>query len=127
MKVLVTGAGGMLARAVLTTLDQAGHEVLALKKSDADVSRLEALLHPIRSFEPDWVFHLAAFTKVDDCESQPDQAYRVNAIGARNAAFAATSCGASLIAISTDYVFGGDGTTPYREYDAAAPKSVYGA
>ena len=127
MKVLVTGAAGMLAKAVMPALEAAGHEALGVDLVDADITRPHELDHALRTFAPEWVFHLAAFTRVDDCESNPDQAYAVNALGSRNVAQAAQACGASLLAISTDYVFDGRGTRPYREYDAAAPQSVYGA
>ncbi len=127
MKVLVTGAAGMLARAVLPALAAAGHEVRPLARADADITRVESLLAPIRTFAPDWVFHLAGFPRVDDCESDPDLAFRVNASGARNAALAARAVGASLLSISTDYVFDGASRTPYREQDPANPLSVYGA
>lgn len=127
MKVFVTGAGGMLARSVVHALDAAGHDVLALGRDDADVTRFDALIHPIRTFRPDWVFHLAAFTKVDECEARPDHAHLVNGLGARNAALAAAECAAAVLSVSSDYVFAGDAARPYREYDPAAPKSVYGA
>ena len=127
MKALVTGAGGMLACSLIPVLERAGHEVLALGRSDADVTRLEELLRHARSFRPDWIFHLAAYTKVDDCESRHDHAYLVNGVGARNAALAASSCGAAILAVSTDYVFDGTSAVPYREYHTAAPRSVYGA
>ena len=123
----VTGAGGMLAQALLPALEGSGHTVLALRKSDADVTRLEALQPVIVNFRPDWVIHLAAFTRVDDCESRADHAFLVNAQGARNAALAALACGAGLLAISSDYVFDGAATRPYREYDPTGPRSVYGA
>lgn len=127
MKVLVTGAGGMLGHSVITVLEGSGHEVLGLRREDADVTRLESLTHPIQAFEPDWIFHLAAFTRVDDCEKESDRAFLVNGLGARNAALAAASCGASILAISTDYVFDGTARVPYREYAPTAPQSVYGA
>jgi dTDP-4-dehydrorhamnose reductase len=127
MKVFVTGAGGMLARSVVRALEAAGHDVLALGRDDADVTRYAALVHPLRAFRPDWVFHLAAFTKVDECETRPDHAHRVNGLGAKNVALAAAECGAAVLAISSDYVFGGDAQRPYREYDPPAPRSVYGA
>lgn len=127
MKVFVTGAGGMLARSTVRALEAGGHEVLALARDDADVTRYEALIHPIRTFRPDWVFHLGAFTKVDACESNPDQAFLVNGLGSKNVALAASECAAAVLTISTDYVFGGDGTRPYREYDPPAPRTVYGA
>jgi dTDP-4-dehydrorhamnose reductase len=127
VKAFVTGADGMLARALVPALEGAGHEVLGLDIADADVTRHDALLHPIRSFQPDWIFHLAAFTKVDECETRADDAHLVNAVGSRNVAMAAAACGASLVAISTDYVFDGQGRSPYREYDPTGPRSVYGA
>jgi len=127
MRVVVTGAGGMLGRAVMAALGAAGHQARGLTRAEADVARLDALTRPIAEFGPDWVFHLAAFTKVDDCEAHPDHAYLVNALGARNAALAARGAGAPLLAVSTDYVFDGTAGTPYREYDTPAPRSVYGA
>jgi dTDP-4-dehydrorhamnose reductase len=127
VKVVVTGAGGMLARAAIPALETRGHAVLGLTRADADVTLLEPLTAAVARFHPDWVWHLAAFTQVDECESRPDHAHLVNALGARHAALASAACGAALLAVSTDYVFDGEGTRPYREYDAAAPRSVYGA
>ncbi len=127
MKALVTGAGGMLGHALVPQLEEAGHAVLGLKRADADVSRPDALDHALRTFAPDWIFHLAAYTRVDECESDPDRAHRVNALGARNAALAAARVNAGLVTISTDYVFAGDASRPYREYDEPGPRSVYGA
>jgi dTDP-4-dehydrorhamnose reductase len=127
VRVLVTGAGGMLATALVPALQAAGHETLALARADADVAQPGAIAAPAASFAPDWIAHLAAFTKVDDCESKPDHAHLVNGAGARHAAQAAAACGAAVLAISTDYVFDGRGTAPYREYDPVGPRSVYGA
>jgi len=115
----------MLARALLPELARAGHTVLALKKAEADVTRFEALRSALEPFRPDWVIHLAAFTRVDDCEADPDLAFRVNGLGSRNAALAAAALGAAVMAISTDYVFDGRATRPYREYDPVGPLSVY--
>jgi dTDP-4-dehydrorhamnose reductase len=127
VKALVTGAGGMLGRALIPALTAAGHEAVGLKRGDADVTRLDALRHPLKALRPDWIFHLAAFTRVDECESRVDHAHLVNGLGARNVAQAAADAGAAVIALSTDYVFPGDATRPYREYDAVGPRSVYGA
>jgi len=127
VKLLVTGAGGLLAREAIPAFERAGHEVLGLSQADADVTRYEALTHPVRAFEPDWIVHLAAFTQVDDCETEPDRAFLVNALGARHAALAAAACGAGILVLSTDYVFDGESRVPYREYDPARPRSVYGA
>lgn len=117
----------MLGSALMPALAAAGHEAVGLTRGDADVTRLEALRRPLEAFRPDWVFHLAAFTRVDDCETQPDLAHRVNGLGARNAAQAAAEVGAAVLAVSTDYVFPGDATRPYREDDPVGPCSVYGA
>lgn len=127
MKVVVTGAGGMLAQALLPLLERGGHEVMALRHADADVADFENLVRPVRRFRPEWVFNLAAFTRVDDCEEHPDRAFAVNALGARNAALAAIECEAAILTLSTDYVFDGTASTPYREYHMAHPRSVYGA
>jgi dTDP-4-dehydrorhamnose reductase len=91
------------------------------------VTRLDALRHPLKVLRPDWIFHLAAFTRVDECETRVDHAHLVNGLGARNTAQAAAEAGAAVIALSTDYVFPGDATRPYREYDPVGPRSVYGA
>jgi dTDP-4-dehydrorhamnose reductase len=126
MKVVVTGAGGMLGRAVMAALDAAGHPALGLTRADADVTRPGSLAHPISVFKPDWLFHLAAFTRVDECETHADHAYLVNVLGARHAALAAMEARAAVLAVSTDYVFDGASSSPYREYDTPAPLSVYG-
>ncbi len=127
MRIAVTGAGGLLAHALLPALERAGHSVLALRHEDADVTRLEALRTALEGQRPEWVVHLAAFTRVDECESKADHAFLVNAQGARNAALASLACGAALLAISSDYVFDGASSRPYREYDPPGPRSVYGA
>lgn len=124
---LVTGAAGMLARALLPVLGAAGHETRPLARADADITDFDALARAAREFRPDWVLHLAAFTRVDDCEARPDHAHAVNAIGSRNAAQAASLAGAAVLAISSDYVFDGRATAPYREHDLPGPQSVYGA
>ena len=127
MRVLVTGAGGMLARSVIAALEKSGHDALGLKRRDADVTQAGALDHAIGRFQPDWIFHLAAWTQVDECERDPDRAFLVNALGSRQMALAAAASDAALLAISTDYVFSGEASRPYREYDPVDPRSVYGA
>jgi dTDP-4-dehydrorhamnose reductase len=126
LKIAVTGAAGMLARALLPQLEAAKHEVRPLRREQADVTSYPVLHAALEPFQPQWVIHLAAFTRVDDCEREAALAFKVNGLGARNAALAAAACGAALLAVSTDYVFDGRGTRPYREYDATCPLSVYG-
>ena len=126
MKLMVTGAGGMLAHALLPALAAGGHEALALARADADVTRADVLRRRAAAFRPDWVVNLAAYTDVDGCESAPDRAFLVNGLGARNAALAAADAGAGVLTVSTDYVFDGRGEAPWREHDAVGPLSVYG-
>lgn len=126
MKVLVTGAGGMLAHAVVPALETAGHVVTACTRAQLDVTDLEALRRGVREARPDWLCHLAAFTHVDGCESDPEQAFRVNGLGARNAAIAAADAGVAVLALSSDYVFPGTHSVPRREHDPVGPESVYG-
>jgi dTDP-4-dehydrorhamnose reductase len=127
VKVLVTGAGGLLAHAMLPALAAAGHEARGIDRAEADVTRLDALIAAARAFRPAWIFHFAAWAKVDDCEADPDRAFLVNGLGARNAALAAAESGSAVLAVSSDYVFDGRAGAPYREYDAVAPLQVYGA
>ena len=126
MRIAVTGAAGMLAKALLPQLESAKHELLALSRDQADVTSFPALRAAIEPFKPQWVIHLAAFTRVDECEREAELAFRVNGLGARNAALVAAACGAAVLTISTDYVFDGRGKRPYREYDHVGPLSVYG-
>jgi dTDP-4-dehydrorhamnose reductase len=117
----------MLARALVPALDAAGHAVLAPSEGTFDVTRPAGeLAVTVADWRADWVVHLAAFTRVDECESRPETAMAVNAGGARHVAEAARAAGAGVVALSTDYVFDGRGSRPYREDDPAAPASVYG-
>jgi dTDP-4-dehydrorhamnose reductase len=125
--VLVTGAAGMLGQALMPALAGAGHQSLGLDRPELDVTRVESLQPLAERFRPDWIVHLAALTRVDECETSRDEAFRVNGEGARNAARVAAASGATLLALSTDYVFDGEATRPYGERDAANPRSVYGA
>lgn len=125
MRIAVTGAAGLLAAAVLPVLRAAGHETHALGR-EVDVTDPAALRHAIAPIRPDWIVHLAAFTRVDECESDERRAHLVNGLGARNAARAAAGSDASLLALSTDYVFDGRAGRPCFEYDVAAPLNAYG-
>ena len=126
MKVLVTGAGGMLAQAVVPALEHAGHEVVPHTRAALDVTDAARVLAAVASTRPDWVCHLAAYTDVDGCESKLDHAMKVNGEGAGHAAAAAREAGAAVLAISSDYVFAGDDARPRRESDAVGPASAYG-
>jgi dTDP-4-dehydrorhamnose reductase len=124
MRVLMTGAGGQLGRDVAAALSR--HQVTAPDRRALDVSNRDAVLQAIDGVEPDVVIHCAAWTAVDACESDPDRAFGVNAIGSRNVAEGARLTGAHLVYISTDYVFDGRKPAPYVEWDSPNPLSVYG-
>ncbi|HMG40630.1 MAG TPA: dTDP-4-dehydrorhamnose reductase [Acidimicrobiales bacterium] len=126
MRVLVTGAGGQLGRDVVAVCEAAGDDVVAADHSALDVGDRDAVFQAITTLEPDAVLHVGAWTAVDACESDPDRAYRVNALGTRWVADAARRVGAYLSYVSTDYVFDGTKATPYVEWDATNPQSVYG-
>ncbi len=119
---LITGATGMLGRDLQTAL--AGREVTALSRSDLDVTDLDAVTAAVAGH--DVIINAAAYTKVDDAETNEDAAYAVNAVGPRNLAVAASALQATLVQVSTDYVFDGSATTPYAENTPHSPISAYG-
>lgn len=126
MRVLVFGGTGMLGRAVAAEGRRRGQAVLALSHAQADLAAPERLLYWAREFRPELVVNCAAFARVDDCEHQPERAQAINADGVAHARQAAQAVGARLLQVSSDYVFDGRATTPYREDAPTAPLSVYG-
>ena len=126
MRTLVTGADGQLGRDLVEELTRAGHEVVGCGRAGLDVSDREAALQVVGRVMPDTVVHAGAWTDVDGCETDPDRAWRVNALGTRHVAEAARRVGAQLCYISTDYVFDGTARRPYTEWDTPNPLSVYG-
>ncbi|MNB79805.1 dTDP-4-dehydrorhamnose reductase [compost metagenome] len=126
MKVLVTGAAGQLGQDVVRLLEKQGHEVLACDRQEMDITDIDQCAKVIGEFEPETVIHCAAHTAVDAAESDVDAAYLLNAVGTRNVVLAAEKAGAKIVYISTDYVFSGESSMPYFEYDNTDPKSIYG-
>ncbi len=124
-KVLITGANGMLGRALVEKLGER-YAVKGITIDDADITDLDAIAKVITKIKPALVIHAAAYTKVDECESNISLAYRVNAIGTRNVAIACQGIDASMVYISTDYIFDGTKDSPYVEFDPANPLSIYG-
>ena len=131
-KIIVTGSNGQLGRAVNALNAISGdYELINTDFGidgirSLDITDLDAVLGLCREVMPYAIINCAAHTNVDGCEVQKDAAFRINAIGPRNMAIAATETGAKLVHISTDYVFAGDGTRPYTEFDTPAPKAMYG-
>lgn len=126
MRSLIFGGRGMLGRAVAEEAGRRGWPVLALRHAEADIADAAVVAARVRDFAPQVVFNCAAFTKVDDCETQSDHAFAVNGDAVGNVAAAARAAGAALVHVSTDYVFDGKATEPYVEDHATKPLSVYG-
>jgi len=146
LRVLVTGGRGQLGRdlcdvlagglpdggladdgtGILPAVPPGRFEVCSTDVDTLDVVDRDAVRAAVETFRPDLVLHGGAYTAVDNCESDPDTAFAVNALGTRNIAEAAGGCGAHLVYISTDYVFDGSLDRPYVEWDRTNPCSVYG-
>lgn len=125
MKVLVTGAGGQVASA-LEQHAPATATVNALSREQLDITDQRAVVRAVEDFRPDAVINAAAYTKVDRAETEQSLARSVNVDGPANLAQAALACGARLLHISTDFVFDGLQSSPYRPTDTPHPLGVYG-
>ena len=138
MKILITGASGQLGTEIQRQLKNGGSAlgpvperlknatVIATDVNELDITDRDATIAFVRRHQPDTIISCAAFTNVDGCESNPEAAFKVNAIGASNLAQAAERINARLIHVSTDYVFRGEGDKPLDESERVDPKSVYG-
>ena len=135
MRILITGAAGMLGTDARRIFAEQGHQVFPTDVGPAATNGIVPLditdAHAVRTLfaelQPEMVFHGAAYTNVDGCERDPDLAYKVNALGTWAVAGAAEAVGAAVVVISTDFVFDGTKKTPYTEFDAPNPISSYGA
>jgi dTDP-4-dehydrorhamnose reductase len=126
MKLLVTGAGGMLGRAVVGAATRLGHDVRACPRAELDVTDAQATRLAAVAARPGAVVNCAAYTDVDGAESDWRGAEAVNVHGAANVAAAAAEIGALIVHVSTDYVFDGSKREPWLESDPVAPLGVYG-
>jgi dTDP-4-dehydrorhamnose reductase len=135
MRALITGGNGQLGIDLHRHLSASGDDVIAVGRSDLDVADREAVLQCLGATAPDLVYHLAAWTNVDGCETDPQRAYLVNAMGSRFVAEGARLVGARVVSVSTDYVFDGSGPQGlgssadqrgYTEWDTTGPISHYG-
>ncbi|MCX2802177.1 dTDP-4-dehydrorhamnose reductase [Microbulbifer thermotolerans] len=125
MKVLITGKNGQLAQELIKR-KPAHIELLALARSELDITNGSQVMQAIADYQPAVVINAAAYTAVDKAEEEVEQAYAANATGPENLAIACKEMGARLIHISTDFVFNGDKSTPYKEQDQVQPLGVYG-
>ncbi|MCK4739698.1 MAG: dTDP-4-dehydrorhamnose reductase [Deltaproteobacteria bacterium] len=126
MKILLTGASGMLASALLPKLKEARFEVLAYDHKALDITDLDKVNKVLGEETPDVIINTAAYTAVDKAESEPELASAVNTRGAENLAKASVNLGIRLIHISTDFVFDGKAETPYKEDYPTNPIGIYG-
>jgi dTDP-4-dehydrorhamnose reductase len=124
-KVLITGAGGQVGRMLLETRP-ANVESIGCTHADLDIANAEAVRDCVSRHRPSVIINAAAYTAVDKAESEPELARRINAQGPSHLAAAAKGCGARVIHISTDFVFDGAASVPYRPDSATHPLSVYG-
>lgn len=126
MKILVTGATGMLGQDVLRVLQEQRHICLGVGSADFDLTDAAAVIAAVKAFKPDAIVHCAAYTAVDAAESEPALCCSVNGMGTLNIARAALAVKAKLLYISTDYIFDGSGDDPYEANDRPRPLNIYG-
>ena len=138
MKILITGANGQLGNEIRSIIEGGkseigtipkeyeGCEIVATDVAELDITNTAEVLNFVKEQRPEVIFNCAAMTNVDGCETAFEVAFKINAIGVRNLGLAAESIGAKFVHVSTDYVFAGDGTRPYVEWDLTNPQSIYG-
>ena len=125
-KLWITGSNGQLGQALNQVLDPMEFEVINTEKDDLNVADIDAVISFGDVNRPDIIINCSGLTGIEECERNPAEAYRVNAIGARNLAIIAAKLSAKMIQISTDDVFDGKANRPYTEFDPASPITVYG-
>jgi dTDP-4-dehydrorhamnose reductase len=126
MKLLVTGAAGMLGRDVMLAADNAGHEVVGFGHAELDVTDSAAVAAKLEAERPGVVVNCAAWTDVDGAEAAEEEATAINGVAAGNLAAAAAAVDSAVVYVSSDYVFDGSKGAPYTETDQPAPLSAYG-
>lgn len=127
MKLLITGANGQLGRCLQDRAQKYGFDVAAVTHEQLDITDKSAVDLFFSQWQPELVINAAAYTAVDKAETEPDIAYQVNVTGPKNLAEACQQRNIPMFHISTDYVFDGSGTKPYKPLDQTCPQSVYGA
>jgi dTDP-4-dehydrorhamnose reductase len=127
MRIIVIGADGQLGTDLCRVLKD--QELVPLTQQEIEITDINSVEGAFKNCLPEVVINTAAFVRVDDCETEPDKAYLVNALGARNVAVQAEKLGAKLVHISTDYVFGGEAVAPrdgFSEFESPVPLNMYG-
>ena len=127
MKIVITGAKGQLGLELTKQLEiENKYEIIATDRDELNIIDINSVNEFLLNNKPDVVINCAAHTAVDLCETDIENAYKINAVGPRNLAIVCEKIGAKLVQVSTDYVFDGNGTRPYREDDTTCPNSIYG-
>lgn len=127
MKVLVTGAAGMLGRQVVLAYQRRGADVYGLSRQELDITKPDQVNTTLKKINPDVVINCAAYTNVDGAEEEKEKAFIINGLGPRYLALACRQYGAALVHMSTDYIFNGQPKRPYQIYDTPCPVNTYGA
>lgn len=126
LKLWIVGSESQVGKAILSVLDPIELEVLCTDKEELDITNTEDVLSYGEINRPDIIINCAAVTDPKLCEAEPELAYRVNALGARNLSLVARKHNAKIVQLSTDDVFDGHNTKPYTEFDDTHPLTVYG-
>lgn len=126
MKILVTGSNGQLGKEITKYYSNTNHELLLTDSKVLDITNMKLVNNYFKDNKPDIVINCAAYTQVDKCEEDIDNAYKINVIGAKNLAIASYNINSEIVHISTDYVFDGQGEVPLTEFDFCNPQTVYG-
>jgi dTDP-4-dehydrorhamnose reductase len=126
MKIAVIGGNGQLGSDTVLAFQRNGDEVVGLTHADIELQTLDSVSACLQAIRPDLIVNTAAMHHVENCEKEPAKAFAVNGLGSRNLAIVARDIGASLMHVSTDYVFDGAKGRPYEESDAPHPLNVYG-
>jgi dTDP-4-dehydrorhamnose reductase len=127
MKILVTGAKGMLGSDLVPVLKADGNAVVATDIEELDITNPDQVTDFVYVEKPDLVINCAAYTQVDEAESEPEEAFLINGKGTENIALTCRELGIDLCYLSTDYVFNGEKTGPYTPEDKTDPINTYGA
>ena len=127
LKVWIVGSGSQVGTAINDVIDPLEMEVFNTDQDELDITDTDSVINFGEISRPDVIINCAAITDVAECERNPESAYRVNALGARNLCIVARKIGAKIVQLSTDDVFDGTNDVPYTEFDTPNPVTVYGA
>ena len=126
LKVWIAGASGQIGRALNDVLDPMQIEALNTDLDELDITDTDEVINFGTVNRPDVIINCTGITDTDECEANPEHAYRVNALGARNLSIVARKCGSKIVQLSTDDVFDGQGNEPLNEFDTATPDTIFG-